>query len=300
MREFLYNYVYVNDYTFVGIYKTGTNVLQLWIKGEDAENKETAVFDSGDGTFENPYTLHTAEQLVLFSKMVNDGRTFEGQYIEQTTDIDMSGIAFTPIGEIDGESCFKGTYNGKGHVIRNLSIQGKATEDVGLFGRLEGAVYNLGLEAGSLTGDCVGAIASYAVNPEAEIMNCFTDVDVTGSRAGGITDNFAGSVVNCVSAGTLTGGENADAIAYNSSIMVENVYQLTGQKTSLLDRPSIQEKRVSYADEDVFNSDFLVKRLNAAVSEKNKADSESGAEEAITLVEWTKGTDGHPVLVPEN
>lgn len=300
MREFLYNYVYVNDYTFVGIYKTGTNVLQLWIKGEDAENKETAVFDSGDGTFENPYTLHTAEQLVLFSKMVNDGRTFEGQYIEQTTDIDMSGIAFTPIGEIDGESCFKGTYNGKGHVIGNLSIQGKATEDVGLFGRLEGAVYNLGLEAGSLTGDCVGAIASYAVNPEAEIVNCFTDVDVTGSRAGGITDNFAGSVVNCVSAGALTGGENADAIAYNSSIMVENVYQLTGQKTSLLDRPSIQENRVSYADEDVFNSDFLVKRLNAAVREKNKANGESGAEEAITLVEWTEGTDGHPVLVPEN
>ena len=82
--------------------------------------------------------------------------------------------------------------------------------------------------------------------------------------------------------------------------MVENVYQLTGQQTSLLDRPSIQEKRVSYADEDVFNSDFLVKRLNAAVSEKNKADSESGAEEAIALVEWTEGTDGHPVLVPEN
>lgn len=131
-------------------------------------------------------------------------------------------------------------------------------------------------------------------------MNCFTDVNVTGSRAGGITDNFAGSVVNCVSAGTLTGGENADAIAYNSSIMVENVYQLTGQKTSLLDRPSIQENRVSYADEDVFNSDFLVKRLNAAVREKNKADSESGVEEAIALVEWTKGTDGHPVLVPEN
>ena len=109
-------------------------------------------------------------------------------------------------------------------------------------------------------------------------MNCFTDVNVTGSRAGGITDNFAGSVVNCVSAGALTGGENADAIAYNSSIMVENVYQLTGQKTSLLDRPSIQENRVSYADEDVFNSDFLVKRLNATVREKNKANGESGAD----------------------
>lgn len=40
MREFLYNYVYANDYTFVGIYKTGTNVLQLWIKEEDAETKK--------------------------------------------------------------------------------------------------------------------------------------------------------------------------------------------------------------------------------------------------------------------
>ena len=75
--------------------------------------------------------------------------------------------------------------------------------------------------------------------------------------------------------------------------MVENVYQLTGQKTSLLDRPAIQEKRVSYADEDVFNSDFLVKRLNAAVREKNKANSESGAEESDYACRMDKG-NGRP------
>ena len=39
-------------------------------------------------------------------------------------------------------------------------------------------------------------------------------MNVTGSSAGGITDNFTGSVVNCVSAGALTGGENADAASF--------------------------------------------------------------------------------------
>lgn len=286
-------------YTLLGVYgEERTGKIKVYKLADETDWGSFTL--EGKGTEEEPYLIQSAEDLQAFSNYVNRGMSFADQYVEQTADIDMDGKIFTPIGAFSGESYFYGTYNGKGHIIRNLSIQGKATEDVGLFGRLEGAVYNLGLEAGSLTGDCVGAIASYAVNPEAEIMNCFTDVNVTGSRAGGITDNFAGSVVNCVSAGALTGGENADAIAYNSSIMVENVYQLTGQKTSLLDRPAIQEKRVSYADEDVFNSDFLVKRLNAAVREKNKANSESGAEEAITLVEWTKGTDGHPVLVPEN
>lgn len=119
----------------------------------------------GKGTEEEPYLIQSAEDLQAFSNYVNRGMSFADQYVEQTADIDMDGKKFTPIGAFSGESYFYGTYNGKGHIIRNLSIQGKATEDVGLFGRLEGAVYNLGLEAGSLTGDCVGAIASCCSQP---------------------------------------------------------------------------------------------------------------------------------------
>lgn len=61
------------------------------------------------------------------------------------------------------------------------------------------------------------------------------------------------------------------------------------------------------------NSDYLVERLtvyahnvNANGLKLKKATGETGGEaleeveNSIELVEWTKGTDGHPVLIPEN
>ena len=135
-------------YTLLGVYgEERTGKIKVYKLADETDWGSFTL--EGKGTEEEPYLIQSAEDLQAFSNYVNRGMSFADQYVEQTADIDMDGKKFTPIGAFSGESYFYGTYNGKGHIIRNLSIQGKATEDVGLFGRLEGAVYNLGLEAGT-------------------------------------------------------------------------------------------------------------------------------------------------------
>lgn len=299
MREFLYNFVYANDYEFVGIYTTGNNTLQLWIKRDLTNTTAENIFDSGDGTFNDPYTLHTAEQLEILSAMVNEGRSFEGQYIEQTADIDLANRNYTPIGEYDGGNYFYGTYNGAGHVIRNLNISTE-NDNAALFGRLGGQVYNLGIEGGSITGSCVGGIASHAVGDNAAIINSYTDISVAGTRAGGIADNFAGVVKNCFSAGVLHGLDNAGVLSYNLYQEVQNVYEV--EKNSIQDfyTASIKENRVTYCSSENLEDETLVERLNLGINQEieatlQKLDSE-GDENTVEWVFWKQGKDGHPVF----
>lgn len=69
----MYDFAYANGYEFIGNYTTGNNELTLWIQKDNRNVNLIDAFDGGDGTIDNPYKLHTAEQLRLFSKMVNEG-----------------------------------------------------------------------------------------------------------------------------------------------------------------------------------------------------------------------------------
>ncbi|MCD7761924.1 MAG: glycosyltransferase family 39 protein [Lachnospiraceae bacterium] len=157
MREFLYNLVYEYDYTFYGRYEANSNVIQVWILEEDGyeAGSTTEVFAGGSGTYEDPYLIETADQLMLFARMVNEGRSFEGSYIRQTADIDLEGYDWVPIGEYGSGAYFYGTYDGAGHVIRNMTFDDSGSNG-GLFGALAGEVYNLGLEGGLINGNCAG------------------------------------------------------------------------------------------------------------------------------------------------
>ena len=64
----------------------------------------------------------------------------------QTGDLDLSSYGdWTPIGG-NGYSAFDGTYDGGGHVIRNMKISG-SKENAGLFGLAAGTIQNLGVDA---------------------------------------------------------------------------------------------------------------------------------------------------------
>ena len=56
---------------------------------------------------------------------------------------------------------------------------------------------NLGIESGEISGACCGSFASHAASSSACIINCYSKAKVNASRAGGIVDNFIGSVINC-------------------------------------------------------------------------------------------------------
>ena len=88
-----------------------------------------------------------------------------------------------------------GTYNGDGHIVTNLNVSFGGSNS--FFGQLGGTIMNFGIESGQITGACVGSITSHSSNPQALIINCYNRATVCGVRAGGIADNFCGTILNC-------------------------------------------------------------------------------------------------------
>lgn len=248
----------------------------------------------GEGTYEDPYRIENAADLLHFAELVSDGMTFKGQYVEQIADIDLDGQNMQPIGDVENEHCFYGVYNGAGHVIRNLNLKQSNSENVGLFSCLGGQVYNLGLEGGTIRGKYAGAIAGGSVGKEARIVNCYTDVAVTATRAGGIANDFDGRIFNCVSVGTLTGQQSAAAISGSENAWEEEIYQLQGSGKSAFETPSQQGQDIAYGDAEAINGDYLVRQLSDNAKEENKKNRDE--DEVTHLLTWQKGNDGHPVF----
>ncbi len=83
------------------------------------------------------------------AETVNNGENYSGKYFEQTSDLDLTGVNWEPIGYTDEEGYyFSGNYDGKNHYISNITSTGKTDDNgktmVGIFGLLiEGSVSNL-------------------------------------------------------------------------------------------------------------------------------------------------------------
>lgn len=144
------------------------------------------------------YLIGTAAELAWFA--ATDGKSSA----KLTADIELAGYDWTPLKK------FYGTFDGQGHVIRNLYIN-SSSYPAGLFGYLnEGAsVTRLGI-TGSVTCTArsnaqAGGIAGYMYG-KASITQCWSAVHVTSNKhAGGIAGYTAtGAVItDCYATGTI-------------------------------------------------------------------------------------------------
>ena len=165
----------------------------VWVSGD----VDASIFDSGDGTAENPYTIKTAEQLRAFAGSMNDKLDYTGKFVALDADIDVSGSAWSPIG--GSEYAFNGTFDGRGHSVSGLSIGSEETPFaldkenlyIGLFGVLGSGAYvkNVSVDVAFYTSyeasAYVAGIAGYA----------------DGNRTNG---NFTGAVIDgCNVTGTI-------------------------------------------------------------------------------------------------
>lgn len=176
----------------------------------------------GDGKA-TTYNISTPGELIAFSNVVNGtGKTansFKGKTINLTADIEMAQIAFTPIGisDIGQDNPFEGTFNGKGHIIKNLSPTAKISNPTvaALFHKVKGGkIMNLGLdscfirvEAGVNTGGAAGIVA---ICESGVIINCFVigtiELGASGQNSyiGGIIGKSINATVkNCYFYGNL-------------------------------------------------------------------------------------------------
>ena len=112
---------------------------------------DTKWYNDPDAT---EYNIETAYELAGLSKLVRDGIDFDGKIIYLVNDIDLSGHSWFSIGYIYGsggflgEFPFKGTFDGKGKTISNISLTIGGNEPGGLFGYVVegGTVTNVKLE----------------------------------------------------------------------------------------------------------------------------------------------------------
>lgn len=84
------------------------------------------------------------ETLRAFAKAVNDGKNYENQFVALGCDLDLTDVAWTPIGTSDhGKTTgFAGTFDGRGCTVSHITC-GKAGaavsyEAIGFFGVVDG------------------------------------------------------------------------------------------------------------------------------------------------------------------
>ena len=245
---------------------------------------------TGSGTETDPYQIGTAAGLKWFRDKVNNATKIEDTQIcaELTEDIDLNGEAWTPIGIGDAfyarTPSYSGTFDGKGHTIKNLSIDSSA-HYVGLFGYVYGGTIRNLTVSGSVKGsEHTGGIAGAANGGTFE--NCANQCAVQGGTTGGIIGfateegtlivrdcynvgsittttgnsvggiigqciNTSGTIRNCYNAGTVTGTASVGAIIGNPLIdKIYNCYYLEGSVTRAGngDKVSISKTATEFAD----------------------------------------------------
>ncbi len=105
-----------------------------WLSGINA-----FALDQVDGV----YQIGTAADLVEFANIVNGGEN--GANAVLTADIDMTDVAWTPIGNSD--SRYVGTFDGQYHTVNNLRYE-STEERIGIFGVVNGGCVIKNLIAG--------------------------------------------------------------------------------------------------------------------------------------------------------
>jgi filamentous hemagglutinin family protein len=122
-----------------------------------------------------------------------------------------SGAGFVPLGTdgtggvLNGGLGFAGSLNGQGQTISGLVINRPSANYVGLIGSLSGAVSNIGLVGGSVSGAWdVGGLVGY--NSGTVASSYATGAVTGGTYAGGLVGlNWGGTVATSYATGAVTG-----------------------------------------------------------------------------------------------
>ncbi len=170
------------------------------------------------------YEISTATQLMIFARNVNGGNKTANAIL--TADIDLAGYDWETICETGlyyngygDDSGYTGTFDGNGHVIRNVKVKSSTTRDAscGLFGTVSGTVKNLGVDGFTFVDGGhdirTGAIVGQLITTNGKVSNCYVlnatitpGEHVTGGIAGCVYD---GTIENCyVAKSTINGSKD--------------------------------------------------------------------------------------------
>ncbi len=165
------------------------------------------------------YQIGTAQDLVDFAALVNDGTT--GANAVLTTDIDLTGQTWTPIGNSTNK--YAGTFDGQGYAITNFEYTA-TSDNNGLFGYINNATVKNFSISGTLTSDghTKNGVVGCAVGTSKVIgIHSSMTINVANFKAhtGGIVGGDNGATTDkivvdgCEFSGTLTHSGEGDCQA---------------------------------------------------------------------------------------
>ena len=155
---------------------------------------DTATISSGQ------YSISSLEELVQLAEMTNSGKITGGSFV-LGADIDLGSIEnWTPIG--NNTNPFQGTFNGNGHVIKNLKINRPTESNQGLFGSST-IIKNLAIKNAEIIGSHkTGTISGFNTN---YIENCYSTGNISGENQTGGVAGFNNETRSCFFEGEITG-----------------------------------------------------------------------------------------------
>ena len=183
--------------------------LTTTIYGSVKEDTTSGRFDINDD-----FVINTKEDLILFSKLVNEvGMNFSGKTVKLAANIDLAGVDWKPVGQT-GATQFQGVFDGQGYTISNMTVNNPSQStnvSSGFFGWLENTsgvvVKNVKFDNANVTGShYVGVVAGYL---SGSILTC----EVTNSTVTGIEMNEdangdkVGAIVGYINAGIVDGNK---------------------------------------------------------------------------------------------
>jgi hypothetical protein len=209
-------------------------------------------FAGGTGEPNAPYQIATAEQLFAVGSDPNLLR----KHYQLVADIDLGGATRSQAVILT----FSGTFDGNGHIIRNLHIDGEGSQ--ALFDALArgGEVKNLGVVDANVIGS--GNPAALVAFNFGSVRNCYSTGSVTGRQhsggglvglnigtiacswstaavagqvfVGGLVGENTGSIISCYASGNVTAATDAGGLAGLNGGAISCCYS-TGRVAAALD-----------------------------------------------------------------
>ncbi|MBQ7179711.1 MAG: hypothetical protein IJR87_00295, partial [Bacteroidaceae bacterium] len=191
--------------------------LKVYLASDGSYTNEETTTHSG--TQDDPFVVKTASDLSNLRNLLVSGRM---NYVVMEADVDMEGVTdWIPLFDIADQSAGYPfiDFDGKGHVILNLTSQDPTRWYNGLFGVLCGNVRNLGMENANILSEASGTgIISGYLGHSTYGKPCYVEnvwatgnVKVTQGYCGGLFGTIAdvSHIKNCYARVSVTGADGA-------------------------------------------------------------------------------------------
>lgn len=180
------------------------------VEGLETDNNGNFIIKTYDDLLEMAYWVNTGKEKYTKGNYILANDIICPDNKHWTIPIGQTELYYNANPAANGNWGFAGTFDGNGHIIKNLSVAGSSSKDAsfGLFGTLSGTVKHLGMENFTYTGagkdSRVGAVAGQVLKG-GNITDCYlvtgninTQINTKNGVAGGIAgSNYAGTIKNC-------------------------------------------------------------------------------------------------------